>query len=90
MYTDISKGYDMTILGRPAILADGKIPVLGTAGDVILGAWQWYYVGFRQDFAMDSSRHYRFRHNRTALRCSGRLDGQAAIPQAFVQLIDAS
>lgn len=89
-FADISKGYDMTLLGRPAFLADGKIPSLGNTGDLILGSWQWYYVGFRQDFAMDSSRHYRFRHNRTALRCSGRLDGQAAIPQAFVALTDPS
>lgn len=89
-FADISKGYDMTLLGRPAFLADGKIPSLGNPGDLILGSWAWYYVGFRQDFAMDSSRHYRFRHNRTALRCSGRLDGQAAIPQAFSILTDPS
>ncbi len=86
MYGDISRGYDMTILGKPAFLADGKIPALGSTGDLILGTWTWYYVGFRQDFSMDSSRHYKFRNNRTALRCSGRLDGQAAIPQAFVAL----
>jgi HK97 family phage major capsid protein len=86
MYGDHTKGYDMTILGKPAYLADGKIPALGSTGDVILGTWTWYYVGFRQDFSMDSSRHYKFRNNRTALRCSGRLDGQAAIPQAFVEL----
>jgi len=86
MYGDHSKGYDMTILGKPAYLADGKIPALGSTGDLILGTWSWYYVGFRQDFSMDSSRHFKFRNNRTALRCSGRLDGQAAIPQAFVAL----
>jgi HK97 family phage major capsid protein len=86
MYQDLAKGYDMTILGKPAYLADGKIPALGTTGDLILGTWSWYYVGFRQDFSMDSSRHFKFRNNRTALRCSGRLDGQAAIPQAFVAL----
>jgi HK97 family phage major capsid protein len=86
MYQDFAKGYDMTILGKPAYLADGKIPALGSTGDLILGTWSWYYVGFRQDFSMDSSRHFKFRNNRTALRCSGRLDGQAAIPQAFVQL----
>lgn len=85
-YQDLAKGYDMTILGKPAYLADGKIPALGSTGDLILGSWTWYYVGFRQDFSMDSSRHYKFRNNRTALRCSGRLDGQAAIPQAFVAL----
>ena len=89
-YADISRGYDMTILGRPAFLADGKIPALGTTGDLILGSWGYYYIGFRQDFSMDSSRHYRFRHNRTSLRCSGRLDGQAAVPQAFVVLTDPS
>ena len=86
MYQDLAKGYDMTILGKPAFLADGKIPALGSTGDLILGTWTWYYIGFRQDFSMDSSRHYKFRNNRTALRCSGRLDGQAAIPQAFVAL----
>jgi HK97 family phage major capsid protein len=89
MYTDLAKGYDMTILGKPAYLADGKIPALGSTGDLILATWAWYYIGFRQDFSMDSSRHFKFRNNRTALRCSGRLDGQAAIPQAFVAL-DAS
>lgn len=89
-YSDLAQGYISTILGRPAILMDGKIPALGTAGDVILGDWKWYYIGFRQDFVMDSSRHYAFRNNRTALRCSGRVDGQAAMPQAFVVLTDPS
>jgi HK97 family phage major capsid protein len=85
-YTNIADGYQMTMLGRPAFLADGKIPDIGSTGDIILGAWNWYYIGFRQDFSMDSSRHYKFRNNRTALRCSGRLDGQAAMPKAFVVL----
>ena len=69
----------MILLGKPAFLADGKISSLGTRGDVILGNWTWYYIGFRQDFSMDSSRHYKFRSNRTALRCSGRVDGQQRV-----------
>jgi HK97 family phage major capsid protein len=85
-YANISDGYQMNMLGRPAFLADGKIPALGSSGDIILAAWNWYYIGFRQDFSMDSSTHYKFRQNRTALRCSGRLDGQAAMPKAFVIL----
>ena len=85
-FRNLSEGYNMTILGRPAILADGKIPALGSTGDLIYGNWNQYYIGFRSDFTMDSSRHYKFRNNRTALRCSGRVDGQAAIPQAFVVL----
>jgi len=90
MYGDLARGYDMTILGKPAFLADGKIPALGSTGDIILANWTWYYIGFRQDFSMDSSRHYKFRNNRTALRCSGRLDGQAAIAQAFCILDSAT
>lgn len=90
MYGDFSRGYDMTILGRPAFLADGKISALGTAGDLILGAWPWYYIGFRQNFSMDASSHYKFRNNRTALRCAGRVDGQAAFGSAFVYLDDPS
>ena len=89
-FANISDGYSMTLLGRPAILADGKIPALGSTGDVILGNWSQYYIGFPQDFSMDSSRHAQFRKNRTALRCSGRVDGLAAIPQAFVVLTDPS
>jgi HK97 family phage major capsid protein len=85
-YANIADDYVATILGRPAILCDGKLPDLGTAGDICLCALPWYYIGFRQDFSMDSSGHYKFRNNRTALRCSGRVDGQAAIPQAFVKL----
>ncbi len=85
-FRNLSEGYTMTILGRPAFLADGKIPALGSTGDLIYGNWNQYYVGFRSDFVMDSSRHYKFRSNRTALRCAGRVDGQAAIPQAFVIL----
>jgi HK97 family phage major capsid protein len=89
-YSSFADGYITSMLGRPAILMDGKIPAIGTHGDLILGDWKWYYIGFRQDFVMDSSRHYAFRNNRTALRCSGRVDGQAAMPQAFVVLTDPS
>lgn len=89
-YRDFADGYTDRLLGRPALLGDGKTSAIGTAGDLVLGNWPFYYVGFRQDFAMDSSRHYKFRNNRTSLRCSGRLDGEASIGQAFVILSDAS
>jgi len=89
-FANISDGYNMTLLGRPAILADGKIPALGNTGDVIYANCSNYYIGFPQDFSMDSSKHAQFRKNRTALRCSGRVDGQCAIPQSFVALSDPS
>ena len=53
-FKELADGYSMTILGRPAFLA-GKLPALGQAGDIILGNWSNYYVGFRQDFSMDSA-----------------------------------
>jgi HK97 family phage major capsid protein len=78
------------MLGYPVVKADGKTLPLGTTGDVILCNLRHYYIGDRQNFTMDSSTHFRFRANRTALRVSGRLDGQPAIPEAFVILDDAA
>ena len=78
------------LAGRPVYVGDGKIPALGNYGDLVLADWRFYYIGFREDFMMDSSSHYQFRKNRTALRCSGRIDGQAAVPFAFVALSDAT
>jgi HK97 family phage major capsid protein len=90
MYSDLGDGYQMTMLGYPVVKADGKTYPLGTAGDIILANLRHYYVGDRQMFSMDSSAHYLFRNNKTAVRVSGRLDGQPAIPEAFVVLSDAA
>lgn len=77
------------MLGYPIIRADNKVYTLGTKGDVILGNWAWYYIGDRKRFTMDTSSHYKFRTNKTAIRVIGRLDGQAAFPEAFVILDSA-
>jgi HK97 family phage major capsid protein len=90
MYSDLQDGYALTMLGYPVVKADGKTYPLGTKGDIILANLRYYYIGDRQNFTMDSSTHYVFRSNRTALRVSGRLDGQPAIPEAFVILDDAA
>jgi HK97 family phage major capsid protein len=90
MYSDLSDGYQLTMLGYPVVKADGKTYPLGTKGDLILANLRHYYIGDRQNFTMDSSIHYQFRANKTALRVSGRLDGQPAIPEAFVILDDAA
>jgi len=82
----IGTGPIMSILGYPVIPSDGKTYALGTTGDVILGNWNWYYIGDRKRFTMDVSKHYKFRENKTAIRVCGRLDGQPAIPEAFVLL----
>jgi len=75
-----------SMLGYPVIRADGRTMPLGTRGDICLGNWMWYYIGDRRRFTMDMSTHFLFRQNRTALRVNGRLDGQAAVPSAFVVL----
>jgi HK97 family phage major capsid protein len=90
MYSNLSDGYNLTMLGYPVVKSDGKTYPMGTTGDLILANLRHYYIGDRQNFTMDSSTHYRFRANRTALRVSGRLDGQPAIPEAFVCLDDAA
>lgn len=74
------------LLGYPVVRTDNKTYPLGTKGDVILGDWSWYYIGDRKRFTMDVSKHYQFRNNKTAIRVVGRLDGQAAFPEAFVVL----
>jgi len=78
------------LLGYPVIRADQKTHAIGTRGDICLGNWMWYYIGNRKGFTMDSSKHFRFRSNRHALRVTGRVDGQAAIPEAFVVLGDVT
>jgi HK97 family phage major capsid protein len=90
MYSNLADGYVSTMLGYPVVRADGKTYAMGTKGDLILANLRHYYIGDRQIFTMDSSAHYLFRNNKTAVRVSGRLDGQPAIPEAFVVLDDAA
>ncbi|MHA1302725.1 MAG: phage major capsid protein [Candidatus Heimdallarchaeaceae archaeon] len=79
-----------TIFGYPVIRSDGKTSSKGTKGDVILGNWSYYYIGECKKYNLDVSKHAAFRRNKTAIRCSGKLDGQASIPEAFVVLTDYS
>lgn len=84
--SSIEKGPVQYVLGYPVVRSDGKTYPLGTKGDVILGNWTWYYIGDRRRFTLDTSAHYKFRRNKTAIRVCGRLDGQAAFSEAFVVL----
>ncbi len=82
----IGHGQILSMLGYPVVLTDNKTYALGTTGDVILGDWTQYYIGDRKRFTMDVSKHFKFRTNRTAMRITGRLDGQPAISEAFCVL----
>jgi len=74
------------MLGYPVVRTDSRTYPLGTKGDIILGDWTWYYIGDRKRFTLDTSKHYKFRNNKTAIRVVGRLDGQPAFSEAFVVL----
>lgn len=75
--------------GHRVVESDGKTPTIGNQGDVIIGNWQHYYIGNRQNMDIRSSEHILFLEDMTAIRITGRIDGQAAQPKAFVILDDA-
>lgn len=85
-FADVESGVPRAILGKPVVYSDNKTSAKGSKGDVVLGDWQHYYIGNRMGLRIDSSTHFKFRNNKTAVRVVGRLDGQAAQPKAFIVL----
>lgn len=85
----VKDGVVPVMKGHPVILSDGKTPTTGNQGDVILGNWREYFIGNRQSVSIRSSEHILFLEDMTAIRVTGRVDGQAAQPKAFVVLDDA-
>lgn len=85
-FADVESGVPRAILGKPVVYSDNKTAAKGSKGDVVLGDWQHYYIGNRMGLRIDSSTHFKFQNNKTAVRVVGRLDGQAAQPKAFVIL----
>ena len=72
----------MTILGRPVIFSE-KMPTLGDAGDIALVDFSYYLVGDRQTLQADTSPHYRFQTDVTAMRFVERLDGRPWLQSAI-------
>lgn len=87
-YNDFGEGVAGYILGKPVVMGDYKVNALGTRGDVVLGDWKHYFIGEREGVKMEMSRHYVFKHNRTAFRAASRLGGIPEEPNAFVILSD--
>jgi len=85
----VKDGIVPVMKGKEVVLSDGKTPTTGNQGDVILGNWREYFIGKRQAFSIRSSEHALFLEDMTAIRITGRIDGQAAQPKAFVVLDDA-
>ena len=74
------EGMPGTLMGFPILFTE-KLPVLGTAGDILLADWAFYLIGDRQATTIDSSTHFRFRDDITAWRATHRVDGQPWLSQ---------
>lgn len=71
----------MTILGRPVIFSE-KMETLGTVGDIDFVDLSYYLVGDRQTIQADTSPHYRFQTDVTAMRFIERVDGRPWLQSA--------
>lgn len=75
-------GPPMTILGRPVIFTE-KVPALGAAGCVNYLDFGYYLIGDRQTIQADSSPHFKFSSDVTAVRFIERVDGQPWLQSAI-------
>jgi len=73
--TSGTSGPPLTILGRPVIMSE-KMGTLGTQGDLAYVDLSYYLVGDLQAMRMESSAHYRFGNDQTAVRIIEHLDGR--------------
>lgn len=69
-----SAGPPMSILGRPIFFTE-KVPSVGTTGDINFVDLGYYLVGDRQTMSADTSPHFKFSNDQTALRFIQRVDG---------------
>lgn len=74
LVTNLSSGAPMQLLGIPVVVTP-LVSVLGTEGDVCLGNGAFYALALRQALTVESSIHYKFRHDITAYRFLARAGG---------------
>jgi HK97 family phage major capsid protein len=77
-----AEGPPMTILGRPVIFTE-KAATLGGAGDINLVDLSYYLIGDRQAMSMESSPHFKFANDMTAVRIIERVDGRPWLQSAI-------
>lgn len=77
-----SAGPPMSILGRPIYFTE-KVPSVGTTGDINFVDLGYYLIGDRQTMSADSSPHFKFSNDQTALRFIERVDGQPWLQSAI-------
>lgn len=74
-------GPPMTILGRPVVFTE-KAETVGDAGDMNLVDFGYYLIGDRQTMQAETSSHYKFKTDLTAVRFIERVDGRPWIQNA--------
>ncbi|KUF18459.1 MULTISPECIES: phage major capsid protein [Streptomyces] len=72
----------MRILGRPVIFTE-KVSTVGDAGDINLVDFGYYLIGDRQAMQSETSAHFKFGNDKTALRVIERVDGTPWIKSAI-------
>jgi HK97 family phage major capsid protein len=72
----------MNILGRPVIFTE-KASTVGTLGDISFVDFGYYLIGDRQVMHSESSPHYKFANDQTAIRFIERIDGRPWLQSAI-------
>jgi HK97 family phage major capsid protein len=80
--TDGSQTPPVTILGRPVIFTE-KVNSVGNSGDINLVDLGYYLIGDRQMIQSETSTHYQFGNDKTAVRVIERVDGRPWIQNAI-------
>lgn len=76
------EGPPMSILGRPVIFTE-KAETLGDAGDINFIDFGYYLIGDRQAIQAETSPHYKFQNDQTAIRFIERVDGRPWLQSAM-------
>lgn len=72
---NLREGVPGSLFGYPMFFVE-QMPAKGQDGSVLLADWSKYLIGDRQAITIDSSKHFKFRHDMTSWRCVSRVDGQ--------------
>ncbi|TAJ21847.1 MAG: phage major capsid protein [Dehalococcoidia bacterium] len=78
----LAEGPPMTLLGRPVIFTE-KMPAKGSAGQLSFVDFGYYLVGDRQVMQIETSPHYKFKNDQTAVRIIERVDGRPWLNSAI-------
>lgn len=78
----LSDGPPMTLLGRPVLFTE-KMPAKGSAGQLSFVDFGYYLIGDRQVMQLETSPHYKFKNDQTAVRIVERVDGRPWINSAI-------